>query len=696
MKSFANGPRSARYTILGLLGAVLALFAACDVAGLDAIGKSGEPSSDAVTLRVALEGAAPRTIGPELPAIARYELVTWLADESLKILGSWEDLAEANVAIEPGVWDFALTAYDVFGRPLLTGMLLDRAVIGPGTLSFALSDTKQGTGSVSLRVSFPASSGIVEAWASFDGDETELGILDDAAPGMRYVRFEASAPSDDYGLVISFHDATGRLLSSVVELAKIRDNMTSRKSVALSASDIASAPAPLASLSASPALGVKGVTLNWAYAPGAVNTAEGYRVYRRLANAPASSAALIFTVDGGTSFSATDADPDLATDAEYAYFVVPENNYGFDLASASPVAQSRPCLEVAFDSRGGSAVAASYVPKGQALADLPAAPTKAGAVFVGWYRAPLAGDDEVTAATTVSAGMTAYARWQRAISFLPNGGAEAAYGQNALEGIAEALDPCAFTRAGYSFAGWALSPYEAIAYSDAASITIAEEAPVLYARWIVLDANPASDFVYTVAAGEVTITDYQGFGTGEDYTTLIPYDIKVPELIDGLPVSAIGERAFAELNGLINIDLGEARTLGEFAFSGCQFLETVTWSERITELPNYCFDFCLRLRSIDLHEGITRIGEGAIWTNSQNMVSLGIPSTVVEIGFAGIGAMANLTSFTFYGETPPSLGIGALQYVHADCLIYVPAGSVDAYKAAPGWADVAGAVRPIP
>jgi len=154
MKSFANGPRSARYTILGLLGAVLALFAACDVAGLDAIGKSGEPSSDAVTLRVALEGAAPRTIGPELPAIARYELVTWLADESLKILGSWEDLAEANVAIEPGVWDFALTAYDVFGRPLLTGMLLDRAVIGPGTLSFALSDTKQGTGSVSLRVSF--------------------------------------------------------------------------------------------------------------------------------------------------------------------------------------------------------------------------------------------------------------------------------------------------------------------------------------------------------------------------------------------------------------------------------------------------------------------------------------------------------------------------------------------------------------
>ena len=48
--------------------------------------------------------------------------------------------------------------------------------------------------------------------------------------------------------------------------------------------------------------------------------------------------------------------------------------------------------------------------------------------------------------------------------------------------------------------------------------------------------NPASDFAYTADGGEVTITDY--IGTSEH--------VLIPDTIDGLPVTALADKAFYE------------------------------------------------------------------------------------------------------------------------------------------------------
>ena len=81
-----------------------------------------------------------------------------------------------------------------------------------------------------------------------------------------------------------------------------------------------------------------------------------------------------------------------------------------------------------------------------------------------------------------------------------------------------------------------------------------------------------NDFVYEVDGGKVTITDYTGAGG----------DVMVPSMIDGLPVTTIGDNAFCYCTGLTSITLPEGcTTIGYYAFSGCTGLTSIT-------LPDGC------------------------------------------------------------------------------------------------------------
>ena len=81
-----------------------------------------------------------------------------------------------------------------------------------------------------------------------------------------------------------------------------------------------------------------------------------------------------------------------------------------------------------------------------------------------------------------------------------------------------------------------------------------------------------SDFVYEVDGGKVTITDYTGAGG----------DVMVPSMIDGRPVTCIGDNAFCYCTGLTSITLPNSlTTIGYYAFSGCHGLTSIT-------LPDGC------------------------------------------------------------------------------------------------------------
>lgn len=96
---------------------------------------------------------------------------------------------------------------------------------------------------------------------------------------------------------------------------------------------------------------------------------------------------------------------------------------------------------------------------------------------------------------------------------------------------------------------------------------------------------------------------------------------------------------------------------------------------------------------------VSAIDEGAC-ENNINMTSVTIPSTISSIGESAFAGCYNLKSITVYNETPINLPMSAatrgaltrsgscsvFEGVNKNtCILYVPAGSVDAYKAKPGW-----------
>jgi hypothetical protein len=81
-----------------------------------------------------------------------------------------------------------------------------------------------------------------------------------------------------------------------------------------------------------------------------------------------------------------------------------------------------------------------------------------------------------------------------------------------------------------------------------------------------IDENPVSDFEYKAIAGGIEITKYIGTAVR----------VRIPELIEGVSVISIGDRAFAD-TGIMEVIIPETVTsIGRSAFSGNEALTTLT------------------------------------------------------------------------------------------------------------------------
>ena len=108
----------------------------------------------------------------------------------------------------------------------------------------------------------------------------------------------------------------------------------------------------------------------------------------------------------------------------------------------------------------------------------PANPTKTGYTFSAW--------GSTVPATFGAANATFTASWTAntyKVTFDKNGGSGTMSQQSFSYGTAQALTANAFTRTGYTFAGWATSASGAKAYNDKASYSIGTANVTLYAVW---------------------------------------------------------------------------------------------------------------------------------------------------------------------------------------------------------------------
>ena len=139
------------------------------------------------------------------------------------------------------------------------------------------------------------------------------------------------------------------------------------------------------------------------------------------------------------------------------------------------------------------------------------------------------------------------------------------------------------------------------------------------------------------------------------------------EVIIGDNVTTIGGSAFRDCDSLTSVTIGDGvTTIGDYAFSDCNSLTNVTIGDSVTTIGYSAFNSCDSLTSVTIPDSVTTIGDGA---------------------FYGCGS---LTSVYCEATTPPTLGGSSVFDTNASGRkLYVPAESVEAYKAATNWSEYA-------
>ena len=133
------------------------------------------------------------------------------------------------------------------------------------------------------------------------------------------------------------------------------------------------------------------------------------------------------------------------------------------------------------------------------------------------------------------------------------------------------------------------------------------------------------DFYYTVLEdGTIGITRYMGRDTvveipeeiNDEYVTAICDDAfhgrKIEKIIIPDGVEIIGEQAFADCNGLVDIDLPDSVTsIGVYAFFDCDNLENITLSNNLKTIGEGAFIDCEALKEIVIPDRVVSIGKAA-------------------------------------------------------------------------------------
>lgn len=127
--------------------------------------------------------------------------------------------------------------------------------------------------------------------------------------------------------------------------------------------------------------------------------------------------------------------------------------------------------------------------------------------------------------------------------------------------------------------------------------------------------------------------------------------------------------------------------------SNVQNIAEAVIGDCVEELGSYCFNNTT-LTSVTLPDSLKIIGIMALGYNLR-LTSITIPSGVTTIKTNAFYTSSGLQSITVLATTPPTLGNSVFNNTN-NCPIYVPAASVNTYKAATNWSEYADRITAIP
>lgn len=149
-------------------------------------------------------------------------------------------------------------------------------------------------------------------------------------------------------------------------------------------------------------------------------------------------------------------------------------------------------------------------------------------------------------------------------------------------------------------------------------------------------------------------------------------------------VTHIGEYAFSGCKNLTSVTIPNSVTTMEGAFTNCTALTSITIPNSVENIDG-AFSKCTQLTTITLPNSITSIGDHTFFGCS-SLKSITIPESVKTIGNEAFLGCSSLKSITCKAPTPPHSQIYSFAETPDSLLLLVPANSIDAYKKAEGWA----------
>ena len=130
-------------------------------------------------------------------------------------------------------------------------------------------------------------------------------------------------------------------------------------------------------------------------------------------------------------------------------------------------------------------------------------------------------------------------------------------------------------------------------------------------------------------------------------------------------------------------------TIAYRAFSNCTNLMSITTPKTLRVISDYIFSGCTGLTSVTIGNGISSIESGAFW-GCTGLTSITIPNSVYAISDDAFEGCAGLEEIYSCNPMPPTIFFGFpafLEVNKTNCIVYVPIGSLDAYRNAEGWRD---------
>ena len=151
-------------------------------------------------------------------------------------------------------------------------------------------------------------------------------------------------------------------------------------------------------------------------------------------------------------------------------------------------------------------------------------------------------------------------------------------------------------------------------------------------------------------------------------------------------VQTIGSSAFDKCTALTSVNIPNGvKTISEYCFEQCESLKSIVLPNSVTKVDDMSFRWCEALESVTMSDNVTYLGRDAF--TGCIMKSIRIPAGVTKINERALST-ASLDTVFCEVQDPSQVEINSWAFMSVNkqtCLLVVPEGTVEAYRAAAVW-----------